>query len=75
MEHIDAWSQATSGWQTYRDALTTLESQLDRQQWLAVLKTLARCEGKIAVTGIGTSHCRQKDRPYAFLRRASRHLA
>ena len=55
MEQIDAWSQATSGWQTYRDALTTLESQLDRQQWLAVLTTLARCEGKIAVTGIGTS--------------------
>lgn len=55
MQDDDVWSQATSGWQTYREALSQLETRLDRQQWLAVLKSIAGCEGKIAVTGIGTS--------------------
>lgn len=50
-----SWQQATAGWDTYRQALAALETQLDRQQWLAVLAALAACHGKIAVTGIGTS--------------------
>lgn len=50
-----SWQQATAGWDTYRQALAALETQLDRQQWLAVLAALAACRGKIAVTGIGTS--------------------
>lgn len=50
-----SWQQATAGWNTYRQAMTTLETQLDRQQWLTVLGALATCRGKIAVTGIGTS--------------------
>ena len=50
-----SWQQATTGWETYRQALTALETGLDRQQWLAVLNALAACKGKIAVTGIGTS--------------------
>lgn len=50
-----SWQQATTGWDTYRQALAALETALDRQQWLAVLAALAHCQGKIAVTGIGTS--------------------
>jgi len=50
-----SWQQACAGWKTYRQALDALETQLDRQQWLAVLDALATCRGKIAVTGIGTS--------------------
>lgn len=50
-----SWQQASAGWDTYRQALAALETQLDRQQWLGVLNALATCRGKIAVTGIGTS--------------------
>lgn len=50
-----SWHQATAGWDTYRQALAALETQLDRQQWQAVLDALTACRGKIAVTGIGTS--------------------
>ncbi|MBD8213820.1 KpsF/GutQ family sugar-phosphate isomerase [Erwinia persicina] len=50
-----SWQQASTAWETYRQALDTLHTQLDRQQWLAVLDALATCPGKIAVTGIGTS--------------------
>lgn len=55
MHNESAWQQATTGWQTYREALSALETQLDRQQWQAVLSVLASCRGKIAVTGVGTS--------------------
>ncbi|MBK0034892.1 SIS domain-containing protein [Erwinia sp. S43] len=55
MSSLPDWQQATAAWQTYRQALTALESELDRQQWQAVLDALASCRGKIAVTGIGTS--------------------
>ncbi|MBM7343967.1 KpsF/GutQ family sugar-phosphate isomerase [Pantoea coffeiphila] len=55
MSSLPDWQQATTAWQTYRQALTALETDLDRQQWQAVLDALASCRGKIAVTGIGTS--------------------
>ncbi|MBK0002279.1 SIS domain-containing protein [Erwinia sp. S38] len=55
MSSLPDWQQATAAWQTYRQALTALETELDRQQWQAVLDALASCRGKIAVTGIGTS--------------------
>lgn len=55
MTSSDNWQRATAGWHTYRQALLTLESQLDPQQWQAVVDALAGCRGKIAVTGIGTS--------------------
>lgn len=49
------WQQATAAWQIGSRALDALETQLDQQQWQAVLDAIARCGGKIAVTGIGTS--------------------
>ena len=55
MDAQQSWQQACAGWQSYRQALSALEQQLDRQQWQAVLDALAHCRGKIAVTGIGTS--------------------
>lgn len=55
MDAEQSWQQATGGWEVYRRALSDLERQLDRQQWLAILNVLATCRGKIAVTGIGTS--------------------
>ncbi len=55
MSSLPDWQQATAAWQTYRQALTALETELDRPQWQAVLDALATCRGKIAVTGIGTS--------------------
>lgn len=55
MSSLPDWEQATAAWQTYRQALSTLETELDRQQWQTVLDALASCRGKIAVTGIGTS--------------------
>lgn len=55
MSSLPDWQQATAAWQTYRQALASLETELDRPQWQAVLDALATCRGKIAVTGIGTS--------------------
>lgn len=55
MEENLAWQQAQSGWQTWSRTLAVLAQQVDRAQWLAVLNALARCTGKIAVTGVGTS--------------------
>ncbi|MEM6160712.1 SIS domain-containing protein [Erwinia sp. P6884] len=55
MKEDQAWQQACAGWQVYSRTLASLEKTVDRQQWLAVSDLLARCPGKIAVTGVGTS--------------------
>ncbi|MFS2224765.1 SIS domain-containing protein [Pantoea sp. B65] len=55
MNPDQAWQQAQSGWQIYAHTLATLEQHIDRQQWLNVLAVIASCQGKVAVTGVGTS--------------------
>ncbi|MFG1174255.1 SIS domain-containing protein [Erwiniaceae bacterium CAU 1747] len=55
MSSLPDWQQAIAAWQIGSRALDALETQLDQQQWQAVLDAIARCGGKIAVTGIGTS--------------------
>jgi len=55
MSRQSDWQLATAAWQVYARAMNELETQLDSRQWQAVLDALAVCQGKIAVTGIGTS--------------------
>lgn len=55
MRQEEAWQQAQQGWHTWSQTLAVLDTQVDRQQWQAVLALIAGCRGKIAVTGVGTS--------------------
>jgi len=55
LKEEQAWQQAQQGWHTWSQTLAVLDTQVDRQQWQAVLALIAGCRGKIAVTGVGTS--------------------
>lgn len=50
-----SWQQATGAWALYSEALTALSQHLNEAQWLALMAELRGCQGKIVVTGVGTS--------------------
>lgn len=52
---VNEWQQACASWQTYSDEILALQKNIDPQVWQQLLDTLAGCQGKIAVTGVGTS--------------------
>ena len=53
MKH--AWRQAAGVWRLYSEALHGLEHHLTAPLWTALLAELRGCQGKIVVTGVGTS--------------------
>ncbi|MEN0616285.1 SIS domain-containing protein [Klebsiella indica] len=49
------WHQATHVWQLYSEELAALERHLSAEQWQTLMAELRGCQGKIVVTGVGTS--------------------
>lgn len=50
-----SWQQATGAWALYSEALTGLGQHLDESLWASLMAELRGCQGKIVVTGVGTS--------------------
>lgn len=55
MNAEEEFSLACQGWQTYSQELLALQHNLDADTWQQLLMLVTRCQGKIAVTGVGTS--------------------
>ncbi len=55
MNAEDEFSLACQGWQTYSQELLALQHNLDADLWQQLLTRITGCQGKIAVTGVGTS--------------------
>ncbi|MGI3449832.1 SIS domain-containing protein [Citrobacter arsenatis] len=51
----NSWSQATDVFQLYSDALAGLGQHLTEPVWQSLMAELRGCQGKIVVTGVGTS--------------------
>ena len=49
------WQQATDTWTLYSEALAGLGQHLSEPVWNALMTELRKCQGKIVVTGVGTS--------------------
>ncbi|WP_437888448.1 SIS domain-containing protein [Phytobacter sp. V91] len=49
------WQQACAAWQIYSNEMAALSGHLNDELWASLLAALRGCEGKIAVTGVGTS--------------------
>jgi len=50
-----SWQQATGVWALYSEALAGLSQHLDESMWTSLMAELRGCQGKIIVTGVGTS--------------------
>ena len=55
MNAADEFALACRGWQTYSQELLALQHNLDADLWQQLLTQITGCQGKIAVTGVGTS--------------------
>ena len=51
----NSWSQASGVFQLYSDALAGLGQHLTEPVWQLLMAELRGCQGKIVVTGVGTS--------------------
>lgn len=51
----NSWSQASGVFQLYSDALAGLGQHLTEPVWQSLMAELRGCQGKIVVTGVGTS--------------------
>lgn len=50
-----SWQQATDAWTLYSEALAGLRQHLDESLWASLMAELRGCQGKVVVTGVGTS--------------------
>lgn len=50
-----SWRQACAAWQIYSNEMAALSGHLNDQVWASLMAALRGCQGKIAVTGVGTS--------------------
>ncbi|WP_065647613.1 KpsF/GutQ family sugar-phosphate isomerase [Pantoea eucrina] len=51
----EEFALACQGWQTYSQELLALQRHLNAATWQQLLMLVTGCQGKIAVTGVGTS--------------------
>lgn len=51
----DEWGRARGAWLTYSAELAQLERRIDPGLWQRLIARLAQCDGRIVVTGVGTS--------------------
>ena len=51
----DSWPQASGVFQLYSEALAGLGQHLTEPLWQSLMAELRGCQGKIVVTGVGTS--------------------
>ena len=51
----NSWSQASGVFQLYSDALAGLGQHLTEPVWQSLMAELRGCQGKVVVTGVGTS--------------------
>ena len=55
MSAEEEFTLACQGWQTYSQELLALQHNLNATTWQQLLMLVTGCQGKIAVTGVGTS--------------------
>lgn len=69
------WQRATEAWAIYSQELAQLGQRIDAQTWQKLLTLLAECQGKIVVTGVGTSGIAARKIAHAGLRGTTGHLS
>ncbi|MGK3140991.1 SIS domain-containing protein [Pantoea sp. C2G6] len=55
MNAEEEFTQACQSWQIYSEELLALQRNLTAETWQQLLTRITGCQGKIAVTGVGTS--------------------